>query len=447
MRPRRIAIIGAGFSGLTLARSLLKSGFEIEIFENKSRPGGLVQTFQKPVMVEAAAHAFLASQEVEELFEELQVPVVRGGFRSRAKWIFRHRARKWPLGPWETLRSLVSIFISRIGHRHWPKPRESVAAWVHRQANSTLNDFLVSPGLQGVYGARSRELSASLIIGSRLFAGLRPRSGRLKGSVAPRDGMQSLMEELSHFLIRQGVQIHYQSPASLESLKLVNPAFDAVVIATSIKNAAELLKVSAPVLSEALLQIPRVSLSSATVALAKPTSRARGFGCLFPEREKFHSLGVLFNTDLFENRGVSESETWIFNSDFSETADEQVLQKIKEDRMRLVREEMTFSFHQVLRWPEVLPLYGPQLEALLEADHFDMARASALKTKPVVGACELRLPSPSLKVISAGARVKECSEPVYLTGNYLGAIGLTKILSYNQRLAERISADLSGGKI
>ena len=43
MRKKRIAIIGAGISGLTTARILKAKGYSPVIFEKESKPGGLIR--------------------------------------------------------------------------------------------------------------------------------------------------------------------------------------------------------------------------------------------------------------------------------------------------------------------------------------------------------------------------------------------------------------------
>ena len=46
MNKQRLAVIGAGVSGLTVAQ-LLKDKYEIKVFEKDSRPGGLIKCESK----------------------------------------------------------------------------------------------------------------------------------------------------------------------------------------------------------------------------------------------------------------------------------------------------------------------------------------------------------------------------------------------------------------
>lgn len=425
MNAKKLAVIGAGFSGLSLAWQLSKLGFQVQVFEAKERAGGLIGTLKKQAMVEKAAHAFLSSAPVEKLFEELDLPMVTAGHRSKTKWIYRGEARKFTLNFTESLKSFGPLIFNRIRNRHWPHSRETVIQWIERNSQSVLGDYLAAPALQGIYGTQVEDLSASLILGGVFSKELRPARGKLRGSLAPRDGMQALIERLQEKLAEKNVPVHLQATADLSKLQ---GEFDAVIVACEMSAAAHLLQGVAPELSKNLSELPKVSLTTATVGYRQSTKRIQGFGCLFPKKENFNSLGVLFNTDLFANRGPLESEAWIFKGGMSDVSDVQILEKIKSDRQRLVDEAFECEFCEVIRWPETLPMYGLQLQSLLESKLFVKAPS------------ELRIQA--LQVVEQGARVSESSSPLYLTGNYLGAIGLTKILSYNERLAARIQSDL-----
>jgi protoporphyrinogen/coproporphyrinogen III oxidase len=394
--PIRVAVLGAGFSGLTLAWALQKLGASVEVYESKAASGGLIQTSKQKVLVEAAAHALLASEEVESLLVELDIGIVKAGHVSNSKWIFRGEPKKWPLNFRETIKAL--------GIPKKPKPFESVAEWVKRNFNETLNHYLVSPGLQGIYGAQTDQLSARLVLGPLFDNELKPKKGRLKGSLAPLNGMSDLINKLTSRL-----KVHYNS---IEKLKSLKSQYDVVVVATGIANAAQILEPEYRELSKKLFSIPKVSLLSATISFPGEPKRVRGFGCLFPRVEKFESLGVLFNSDIFPKRGQN-SETWIFEGDFTKESGQNILTKILKDRKRIDPNQVDVDFCEIHRWPQVLPLYGKDLEELL-------LNSTLWKDQ---------------NILSQGAKV---DQGVFLTGNYLGAIGLAKILSYNNRLAMRI---------
>jgi protoporphyrinogen oxidase len=75
-----IAIIGAGFTGLTAAYELLKKGYTVTIFEKASQPGGLALGFKKDnwqwTLEEYYHHWFTNDHAVLNLAKELEYKVV-----------------------------------------------------------------------------------------------------------------------------------------------------------------------------------------------------------------------------------------------------------------------------------------------------------------------------------------------------------------------------------
>lgn len=76
----KIAIIGAGFTGLTAAYELLKKGHQVTVFEKDSRPGGLAIGYQEKEWdwtLEAFYHHWFTNDDaVLNLAKELQYPVL-----------------------------------------------------------------------------------------------------------------------------------------------------------------------------------------------------------------------------------------------------------------------------------------------------------------------------------------------------------------------------------
>ena len=83
-RQRTVVVIGAGFSGLMTGFYLVEKGFSVQFVEKKERVGGLLgsQSIQWAV-VEQAANAFIATDELERVSEVIGVPLY-----SKKKTIF-----------------------------------------------------------------------------------------------------------------------------------------------------------------------------------------------------------------------------------------------------------------------------------------------------------------------------------------------------------------------
>ena len=108
------------------------------------------------------------------------------------------------------------------------------------------------------------------------------------------------------------------------------------------------------------------------------------------------------NSFIYPFRDKFCAETYILGgplrSSVIDWSDEKVLGKIQEERFKILGEKTELVSQVITRWPDGLPQYNVSLEKVL---------------------ADLELP-----------------ENIFLHGNYLGQIGLTKILSRSKELAE-----------
>jgi protoporphyrinogen/coproporphyrinogen III oxidase len=150
-----------------------------------------------------------------------------------------------------------------------------------------------------------------------------------------------------------------------------------------------------------------LSLLTATCFYGADAATIKGFGCLFPGNQGFRARGVLFNDWTFEGRGPARAETWIFGGALDPSVvamtDAEIGQTISSDRERFYQQRNTPLAVHVTRWPHTLPHYSLELERIL---------------------CDLPAPPPNIALV----------------GNYLGRIGLAKILERAAYVVEKIVA-------
>lgn len=409
----QIQIVGAGFSGLVTAYYLVRQGARVRIIEKADRAGGLLSTDRHAYgLVETAANGILNSALVEEMFQDCQVRFAKAGEGARRRYIFRGRPRQWPLGVFETagflLRFLPRLFLARDSLR--ALPGESVAEWGRRQMGEAATEFLLSPGLQGIYAGDIRRMNASLLANRLFFQTEKPPKPRgKKGTVAPEGGMGALIT---------GVRSYLQNSSQAELVhrevkSLAEFATEHVVVATSAWQAAGLVEPVAPRMAALLSRIEMLPVFTVTCFFDKTRHDLNGFGCLFPEREAFHSLGVLFNNCIFDGRSEKRSETWIFGGarypDIDSMADSDFLEQIHADRIRLMPKNKHKALdYQVTRWPKALP-------------HYDAALAELLQQYPA-----------------------DLPQRISLVGNYVGTLGLGRIMHRSKMLADQLAADAAG---
>lgn len=399
---RKVHIIGGGYSGLTLAYYLINAGFAVEIFEKSDRLGGLLGTHYGDLgFVEQAANAFLANRELEKISKDIGVPLFEKSKVARRRYIFTGgRPRRWPVGFVASLRIFAFIF-KYLFVKNMVKPRshETLSEWGCRHLGKEVTEKLLGTAMQGIYVDRPENLSASLTLAS-LFSREKSQMGRLRGSVSPAKGMQEWIDGLGRYLLTRGCVINLNTEKSLGDASVPT------VVATDLKAAQKLLQATPHF--KAIGKAASADISSVSILLAEGTARpAPGFGCLFPPDEGFNSLGVLFNNDIFSDRTKGcVSETWIFASTYKVNSPAEAknyfVSKVLADRQRLVGQGAQVLSAQIFQWPQAIPVYSVELEKIL-------------------------------------IELKGEQGNIFLMGNYLGQLGLSKIIYRAKELAQTIT--------
>ncbi len=397
--PDRVTVVGAGVSGLATAWYLTEQQVRVHVIDAGVRPGGLIQTQHVPEgMIEAAARAFTWTDLAGSLFEAAGVPPVFARQESRRRYIFRDgRPRRWPLTLLESADAAARFGRAWIGRRTRPRADETVAGWGARVIGPAATEWLLAPALQGIYASPPAELSAPALFGQR-----RPRSRKL---AAPAAGMGRLMESLRDRLIQRGVTFDFDHTARPDEIG-GGPA----AICTSAPAAARLLAHAAPEIAAALARVRMTSLLLVTAFFVPRPDDLRGFGILFPRRSGVQALGAIFNADVFVGRSDARSETWVYGDlDAAGLAptDPDAVRQMSRDREVLTGRAAAPVAAYVTRQPGALPVY-------------DAA------------------------VLAARAAMPELPEHLAVTGNYLGRLGVSSLLTGAAEAAVRLHASCAG---
>src|SRR5260370_29274236 len=214
-----ITVVGAGFSGLATAYFLTKRGFQVRILERSVRAGGLLCTIQTPHgLVETAANGLLNSARLEAMCGDIGVPLMPTRPDGRRRLIYRGRPRQVPL----TIADMAT-FAFRLATRPTslrPQRFETIDEWGKRVIGAGATDYLLAPALGGIYAGDPKRLSASLIFGRAALPNHlktnRPARGKVRGTVAPPNGMQQLIDALCVFLKNAGVEFVFNHEARSE---------------------------------------------------------------------------------------------------------------------------------------------------------------------------------------------------------------------------------------
>ncbi|WP_413290172.1 protoporphyrinogen/coproporphyrinogen oxidase [Bdellovibrio sp. HCB337] len=395
---KKVTVVGGGFSGLVTAYYLSREGFAVDLHEASHRLGGLLGSERtKNGLVETAANGFINCDDLEDLFKDLGLEPLKPQAHAKKRFIYRDGLKRWPLKFFESLglatKFLFKLFLAKKSLR--PTNQETIFNWGLRNLSPSATDYLLGPGLQGIYAGDIRRMSAELVLGP-LFQGGKKK--KYRGTVSLANGMGDFVMSLVQKLSTQGVKIHLNSKYKVESLS------EPHVVAVSASAVPSVIEKVAPQAAAELQKIEVLPVLSVTVFYKEAPKKIEGFGALFPADQGFKVLGVLSPTYIFANRGPEYSETWIFGGTHSPEmllkSESELREIILAERAKILGSSAEIKDIHIYPWPKALP-------------HYTLAHQEILKN--------LHLP-----------------QNLYLAGNYLGVIGLSKILSRSKELASQM---------
>ncbi|GAB4483753.1 MAG: protoporphyrinogen oxidase [Thermodesulfovibrionales bacterium] len=341
----RLAIIGGGISGLSLAFCLLKkhTGYEITVFESEKIPGGKIKTERtEGFLCEWGVNGFLDNRpKTLELCRRLSIEPLRSNDASRKRFIFSGgRLHRLPESPPAFLKSDLLTLTGRMrvmmepllpGN---PRDEETLAGFARRRLGREALDKLIDPMASGIYAGNPETLSlracfpkvydleknyGGLVRGmiglqrARKKQGSAEKVGAGPGGVLTSfsEGMGVMVKSLE-LLIGTRLRTGYRA-VSIErtgggySIGFADgSSFEAecVVIASPAYAAAEMLKPLDRRLSNLVAEIPYPSLSVACFGYRKEKMPREldAFGYLIPSGEKRKILGTLYDSCIFPNR-------------------------------------------------------------------------------------------------------------------------------------------------
>lgn len=355
MRNSKVHILGGGFSGLMAAYFCRQQGHDVVVSEAK-RWGGMISTRKTEFgLVESAANGFLLTEQLERVATEIGIPLVKPLKGARKRWIANEKPERLPVSPLTLAGTAFRFFANKRSHRHVPMRGELLSDWGDRVLGEKFQSRLILPAVQGIYGADSRRLSASLVL-QPFFSGGRAKR---KGLASPREGMGQWTDLLLAKLRSMGVELREEAVSVL-------PDADHLILACGSDAKAKLLESRAPRTSRALAAIERLDMVSVTAFFEPDESDRKGFGVLFHPDHGWRASGVLFNDSIFEGRSPQRSEAWMFPDSKAKDLDEsQWSNIITEERAKIgMSAKAPLKIH-VTRWTRALPLYSPSLEAFL----------------------------------------------------------------------------------
>lgn len=166
---KRVAVIGAGLTGLTTAYYLRKKGIDVTIFEKADRAGGVIQTVQQDGFIyeNGPSTGVLGTPEAAELIEELgeHCQLEIADENAKFRWIWKDgRWHALPSGLIGGITTPLFSFADKLRLLGEPfrqpgaYPNESLADMVRRRMGKSFLDYAVDPFILGIYSGDPEKL-------------------------------------------------------------------------------------------------------------------------------------------------------------------------------------------------------------------------------------------------------------------------------------------------
>ncbi len=341
----KVAVVGAGISGLACAFRLKQLGLRPLVLEASSRAGGLIATVRRNgFLFELGPQCPRFPEAVWSLVQALDLErEFLPGDPKTARYVLKEGALQLvPFSPGGLLstrllgaKSKCRLLSEGLRNSSPPPREESLAEFVERKFGPEVLDYLVDPLVSTVFFGNARRMGMQSAFpalvewerasGSLLRGALRARKSKRKsGNLRVTDSLPSLgsfqsgmavlpehlaenLKDVIHYkqeiaslcLSASGNslwEVHLQTgePLLVESLVLAVPAF----------VAATLLEKCAPQLASLLRAIEYAPICAIASAYdrSQVSHTLRGFGFMVPRVERRQTICTFWNSSLFAGR-------------------------------------------------------------------------------------------------------------------------------------------------
>jgi oxygen-dependent protoporphyrinogen oxidase len=323
MSKKRILILGAGISGLTLAYYLSKASddLDITILEKANRPGGWIRSERTAgFFFEHGPRTFMRTKADDIIalakdlgMEDEIIPSDKKGY-GRYLWI-NGELKKLPIFSLPFLWGFLKEWTVMPSEDE----DESVYSFASRRFNSTVADYFFDPLSIGIYAGDMHRISMKSCFpkwknwekehGSMTMGYL--KTPGMKGSrlISFKNGVESLVHRI---VSKSNARIVLNC-----TVKKVDFKQDGAVVKTDQGDfEADFVFSALPCLAAGqliepeLLKIPLRGTTVVNLGFASDVLKRRGFGYIVSSKERDdHLLGVVFNTNAFPHHNAHPEET------------------------------------------------------------------------------------------------------------------------------------------
>ncbi len=336
MENKKVAIIGAGITGLTTAFYLKKAGIPFAIFEKSDRIGGVMQTkTEGDFLYETGPNSGVISHaEMADLFSDLKgkctLEIADDASGKRLIW----KGKSWhplPSGLFSAvttpLFSLSDKFrvLGEPFRKKGSNPHEDLASLVKRRLGKSFLDYAIDPFILGIYAGNpayivpkyalpklyNLEQNYGSFIGGAIKKARIPKTeDDLKANrkiFSAKGGLKNLISALAEEIGSENIHLNTSVEIIDNSFTVLvngkNEQFSDIVYTGISKNISTLLPFIEAKLFEPLENLQYAKVVEASIGFKQWRGiKLDAFGGLVPFKEDKNILGVLFMSSLFENR-------------------------------------------------------------------------------------------------------------------------------------------------
>lgn len=405
----RVAITGAGLTGLTTAFYLKKAGIPFVVFEKADHAGGVIQTFnEKGFTFEGGPNSGILSRpEVSELLEDLKndCTLEVANEAAKARWIWKKD--RWvplPSGLISGITTPLFSFSDKLRilgepfRKKGDNPNEPLAELVLRRMGKSFLDYAIDPFILGIYSGDPGQLVTKYafpklyhleqdygsFIGGAFKKAREPKTERdkkaTKAIFSVEGGLSNLVNALVKNIDEKNIRLNssgifFSKKENHFLTNLSNEQFSHVISTSG----AYTLETLFPFLEKEKLKAITKMEYSKVVQVSLGFSKWEGiplkaFGGLVPSIEQRRILGVLFLSSFFKNKAPENGALLsvflggVRKPELTELSDEEIIKLVSEELSEMMQLKLFKpDLLKIFRYNHAIPQYGFESEEKLKA--------------------------------------------------------------------------------